>query len=251
MLSKLFKKTVMVFLAMTVFVFNAQIDTHLSITSGYTRSKELSIISEKDLHMKIISAVKKNLGSAVKNIAEIAPPRLSPIRAPKTAALEIVVAGEVRGGRLPIELSVVENKRVVRKQRIFVAIDFYTSTWATKVELESGHTLSKNDLHEIKIASKQVKRDQITNPDLIIGASLKRDLSANTPLKTSLLRIPKLVKRGAIVELIFQKKGIFLTAAGEALGDGKRSDTIRVKNLKSKKIVTGKVIGVNQVNVGH
>ena len=251
MQSKLFKNIVMVITTMTFFVFTLQIINITVIEPSFARSKEIALISEKDLHQKIISAVKENLGSAVEDVAEIAPPRLSPIRASKTSSLKVVVSGEVRGGRLPVELSLVDNKRVVRKQRLFVSIDFYASTWATKVELESGHTLSKNDLHEIKIASKQLKRDQITNPDLIIGASLKRNLSANTPLKRSLLRIPKLIKRGAIVELIFRKGGILLTAAGEALGDGKRSDIVRVKNLKSKKIVTGRVIGVNQVDVGH
>jgi flagella basal body P-ring formation protein FlgA len=251
MQAKLFTKTVMVHIAMTVFVFMWAnlILSQDKPTLAYARDNVM--ISETTLHNKIIAAVKKNLESDEAEVAEIAPPRLSPIRTSKTAQLEIVVTGDIRGGRIPVELTLKEGERVTRKQRLFVAIDFYTSTWATKVDLESGHILQNADLHEIKVASKKVRRDQITDPKVIIGGILKRKVKANKPLKKSMIRIPRLIKRGSIVELIFRRGGILLSAKGEALGDGKRSDIVKVKNLKSKKIVTGRVIGVNQVDVGR
>lgn len=251
MQAKLLTKTVMVNIAMTVFVFmwpNLILSENKSILA---HARESVMISETTLHTKIIAVVKESLESDEADVAEIAPPRLSPIRTSKTAQLKIVVAGDIRGGRIPVELTLKEGERVTRKQRIFVAIDFYTSTWATKVDLESGHILENTDLHEIKIASKKVRRDQVTDPHLIIGATLTRKVKANTPLKNSLIRIPRLIKRGSIVDLIFRRGGILLSAKGEALGDGKRSDIVKVKNLKSKKIVTGRVIGVNQVDVGR
>ena len=49
--------------------------------------------------------------------------------------------------------------------------------------------------------------------------------------------------------MIFQTQGIFLSAEGEALGNGRRGDMIKVKNLRSRKIVTGKVTGINEVTM--
>ena len=48
MQSKLFKKIVMVFLAMAFFVFDTQTSTVILIDSVSARSKEISLISEKD-----------------------------------------------------------------------------------------------------------------------------------------------------------------------------------------------------------
>jgi flagella basal body P-ring formation protein FlgA len=225
--------------------FKANVCTHIAYSQDYT------LISEAELHKKVIASVQKAYQDDSDNIAEIIPPRLSPIRVAKSAKINLQVVGDIRNGRLPIELTLVEDKRVIRKQRLFVKIDFFTKVWALNKDLDAGHTLAREDIHEIKVASRKVARGQITDPDMVVGALLRRASKAETALNKSLLQIPKLIKRGSLVELIFKKGGIFLIAEGEALGDGQRGDMIKVKNLKSKKIVTGRVIGVNKVDVGR
>ena len=230
----------------------------LSATSWFKASsfhlahgQDYTLISEAELHKKVSRSVRQAYQDDLDNIAEIIPPRLSSIRASKTAKINLQVVGDIRNGRLPVELTLVEDKRVIRKQRLFVKIDFFTKVWALNKNLDAGHTIVKEDIHEIKLASRKIARGQITDHELVIGAQLRRASKADTPLSKSLLKIPKLIKRGSLVELIFKKGGIFLIAEGEALGDGQRGDMIKVKNLKSKKIVTGRVIGVNKVDVGR
>ena len=247
---KLLSRIAMVFITMAFSILKPDPSTGaLNIFTAY--GQELTLLSEAEIHKKIISSVKKVYESDLENIAEIKPPRLSPIRMTRTAKVNLQIVGDLRNGRLPIELSLTEGKRVLRRQRLFVKLDFFTKVWALKDNFEAGHKLELSNIHEVKVASQKVTRGQITNPDMAVGARLLRASKANTPLKKSLLRIPKLVKRASIVELIFKRGGIFLIAEGEALGDGKRGDIIKVKNLNSKKIVTGRVIGVNKVDVGH
>lgn len=248
---KLLSKIAMVTFAMAVFIFALEQATGYRLGAQIAHGEELVLLSESEIHKKIIKSVQESYKSDLNNIAEISPPRLSPIRTSQDSTLDLKVVGDLRNGRLPIELSILKAEKVIRRQRLFVKIDFFTKTWALKSDYEAGHKIELDHIHEVKVPSRKISRDHISNPELAIGAQLIRASKANTPLKKSLLRIPKLIKRASIVELIFKKGGIYLVAEGEALGDGKRGDMIKVKNLKSKKIVTGRVIGVNKVDVGR
>ena len=165
--------------------------------------------------------------------------------------MDLKVVGDLRNGRLPVELSLLKAEKVIRRQRLFVKVDFFTKAWALKSDYEAGHKIELEHIHEVKVPSRTLSRDHINNPELAIGAQLIRASKANTPLKKSLLRIPKLIKELQLLSSSLKKVEFFLIAEGEALGDGKRGDMIKVKNLKSKKIVTGRVIGVNKVDVGR
>jgi flagella basal body P-ring formation protein FlgA len=261
MLTKLFQNLVMVSATMAFFVLDpAIIMPSEQVTGSFARHMTQGlakanttpvILEEAELHQRITKAVHQAFPEQKESFAAIQSPRLSAIRTSSTAQLQVNVAGEIRGGRLPLELVLLEKEKVIRKQRVFVSIDYYVKAWVLKETFPSGHTLSLEDVHEVKVPSKNISRDTIKDPQLVVGAILRQQIKENKPLKKSMLTIPKLVKRGALVELVFKKSGIFLSAEGEALGDGKRSDIIKVKNLKSKKIVTGRVIGVNLVDVGR
>ena len=209
------------------------------------------VMASAELKQKVIATVKKSLEGSSQEIAAVKPPPLSPIRLQDGATLEIIIAGEIRNGMLPVEITVKQQDRILRKQRSFVKIEYMVTVIALTQSLSAGQKLSRASVTEIKKPSSQVPRDALRDIEQIDGAVLRRGISANVPIRSSWITTPKLVKRGAIVDLIFKRGGIFLSARGEALGDGKKSDMIRVKNLKSKKIVTGRVIGINQVDVGR
>ncbi len=210
-----------------------------------------SLITEDTLKTLIISAIKEKMAAEQQDIATITPPRLSPVRNHKRAHLSVMVTGEARGGRIPVELRLEDKGVLLRRQRVFVSVDFFTPAWTLKRDLPAGYTLSLDDLHEGKVPSKSLKRGSITQPEQVIGSKLKRSGKANSSLVKTDLIIPKLVKRRSIVQLIFNRGGIKITSEGESLGDGQRGDRVKVRNLDSKKIVTGRVIGVNQVDVGR
>ena len=213
--------------------------------------REYQVFSPEQLTAKITDVIKRESGIEQEDLASVTVPRLSPIRSPKSAKLAISVAGEMRGGRLPVELDLIDNERTLRRQRVFVTIDLYTSAWTLHRDMNPGDTITRADLREDRVGSKKVQRDVIKDPQVAIGSKLKRSLKAGSPVRRRDLSIPKLIKRGAIVSLVFHKAGISLSAEGEALGDGQRGDIVRVKNLKSKKIVTGRVIGVNKIDVSR
>lgn len=213
--------------------------------------REIHVISGDNIRSRVIKAVRGAPSLTGLEIARIKPPRFASQRVPKEAKINLKIVGGLRGGRMPVEVSFLSRGQVLRKLRVFVEVDLYMTGWALKTTSAAGAQLTRDDLIEVKRPSRDFKRDAIQDPEQVVGAKLRRVVSANVPLREAWLSIPPLVKRGAIVDLTFSRGGISLSAQGEALGDGKKRDMIRVRNLNSKKIVTGRVIGINRVDVGR
>jgi flagella basal body P-ring formation protein FlgA len=58
-----------------------------------------------------------------------------------------------------------------------------------------------------------------------------------------------MVARGQRVTMVALGRGIRVSAVGEALAAGRQGETIRIKNLDSNKVVTGRVSGPQTVQM--
>ncbi|MGC0153256.1 flagellar basal body P-ring formation chaperone FlgA [Chromobacterium vaccinii] len=74
-----------------------------------------------------------------------------------------------------------------------------------------------------------------------LGLAPRTTVAAGQPLRRRQLQAPLLVKRGAEVRIVARQDGIEVSAAGEALADGRQGETIRVRNLASGKTIRGRV----------
>jgi flagella basal body P-ring formation protein FlgA len=84
---------------------------------------------------------------------------------------------------------------------------------------------------------------------LAVGQQAAVPIRRGTPLTSSMLRAPVLVKRGERVKLICRGHTFTATAGGEALQDGVLGRPVRVRNLSSLLDVTGIVTGAQVVEV--
>jgi flagella basal body P-ring formation protein FlgA len=108
--------------------------------------------------------------------------------------------------------------------------------------------LTAEQLEVLQWPASKVPLQSIDNIDNAIDAELTRDVLAGAPLRSSDLRPAMLVKRGQTVTLAIRQGGGFsITAQVEALQDGRKGDTIRLKNRESGRILSGKVVGLNSV----
>lgn len=90
-------------------------------------------------------------------------------------------------------------------------------------------------------------RDVITNADEIVGRVLTRPVQPGFVLTESLIEEETLVKRGDRVRMIVRGPGIELTSAGEAFESGGIGKVIRVRNVSSNRILSGRISGAGEV----
>ena len=76
---------------------------------------------------------------------------------------------------------------------------------------------------------------------------VKRNLKAGETLRPSLLKQPKTIKKGQKVSIIARSGSLQVSMPGKALDSGHTGDHIRIRNLSSKRVIEGRIIGPDQI----
>lgn len=117
------------------------------------------------------------------------------------------------------------------------------------------------------VATRTIRAEQIITPadvalvagdvpggldhtDLAVGMEARVTLYANRPVQAADLGAPAIVLRNQVVPLAYQSGSLAIRTEGRALGRGGVGDVIRVMNLTSRAMVTGRISVDGQVLVG-
>jgi flagella basal body P-ring formation protein FlgA len=162
--------------------------------------------------------------------------------------------------------SFVRVTRVVQKHGTFNARVYYTDNSAKEISgrykaftevpmvkryIKRGEVLSEEDLGQSDIDITKSEQNIINNNEHIVGLQAKRDLQPGYALKNSDLSHPVLIKENDEVTLIYKSKAIEVKATGVALKAGAAGDTIKIKNDRSNKIISGVVVAKGMVQVNR
>lgn len=115
--------------------------------------------------------------------------------------------------------------------------------------LRRGAILSKRHLTIKSRDIADLRQGYLTAPKLIIGKQAKRNLASGTVINSTHFVEPKLIKRGEKVTIQATSPYFSISMTGIALMDGSKGQPIRVKNIKSKRIIQATVINPGLVSV--
>ncbi len=131
---------------------------------------------------------------------------------------------------------IVRNKAIKKKSEIIN--NQLSNFYALKNFKERGTIIKEKDLIIIK-RKKNHKNVFISDKSDIVGKKLKKNLNSNQLLKRSNLEKDWLIKKNSLVKIINNKSFVTIKEDGLAMDDGNYMDMIRVKNVKSGKIIVG------------
>lgn len=112
--------------------------------------------------------------------------------------------------------------------------------------LRAGHPIGPDDL---TIASAPAPAGHVADPAEAVGMEARVTLYAGRPIPLAALAPPALVERNQLVTLVFRAGALEIRAEGRALARGAPDAPVRVMNLASRTIVTGRVAGPALVEV--
>ncbi len=118
--------------------------------------------------------------------------------------------------------------------------------------LARGDIIREGDIKMVERDLGALKMGYIVDREQPVGMVVKRRIGVGTLLTPQLLEAPRLVRRGEQVTIIAESGGLEIRATGKALTDGAQGDRIRVRNIRSKKIIEAIVVdpGVVKVRTG-
>ena len=110
--------------------------------------------------------------------------------------------------------------------------------YALKNFKEKGSIIKEKDLIIIKRKNSQ-RNLFISEKTDIVGKKLKKSLNSNQLLKRSNLEKDWLIKKNSQVTIINNKSFVTIKEDGLAMNDANYMDMIKVKNIKSGKVIVG------------
>lgn len=113
--------------------------------------------------------------------------------------------------------------------------------------VERGTLLSASDLDTAELPESAARR-ALTREDLL-GMEATRNLRAGVALHMTDISAPRLVRRGEPVMLTVSSGAMTITAAGRALGDASKGESVRVVNLATNRTLDGIASATGEVAI--
>ncbi len=155
--------------------------------------------------------------------------------------------GSLKAGRNSIGVRCISKK----KWTIFTGaqIRSYRKVLVLTRPIRRGEIITENQLAYEKRDVSNLHRGYILNSKKIINKQAKRHLSAGIVITGDNFAEPQLIKRGENVNIQAKSPYFHISMAGIAMMDGRKGQHIRVKNIKSKRIIQATVEKPGQVSV--
>jgi flagella basal body P-ring formation protein FlgA len=115
--------------------------------------------------------------------------------------------------------------------------------------LGRGSMITAGDLRMEERNLATLPMGYVTDPTQIEGTQARRTLGAGTVLTPNAVEAPRLVQRGQRVVLTANAGSIQVRVGGEALADATLGERVRVRNLSSRRVVEGVVVGEALVGI--
>jgi len=117
--------------------------------------------------------------------------------------------------------------------------------------IRHGEVIGENDIEWLRVRDRRVPARAILDESELIGLTPRRFLRPGIPVLMSDLRRPVLVEKNALITMLVTTPAMKLTARGRALESGSKGDLIRIANLQSQTVVTGRITHDGKVVVGR
>ena len=213
-------------------------------------TRETRTIAASDLERQVRRAIRDAVADAAADVARLVVPRLSDVSVPvgTTVRVEFAPDEDFRGA-VTATLHFEAHGEAVRTRQVSARLDAFARAWGVRDTARQGHVLTAADLVPLRLAETKVPRDAIREVGDVEGARVRRPIKPGEPIRMAYVQVPPMVRRGDRVRMIAVRGAIRITAAGEALGAAARGQSVRVRNLDSKRVVSGRVTAPNTIEM--
>ena len=112
-----------------------------------------------------------------------------------------------------------------------------------------GETLQAEDVIVSRVLAASLPGDVLRRSEELVGQQAARSLAAGRPARAGDLVAPWLVRRGDDASIVFRRGALQIASAALVLDNGRRGETVRVRNGGSGELRRAVVVGSRQVEI--
>lgn len=120
--------------------------------------------------------------------------------------------------------------------------------WVLRRPVVPGETLTAQHAESTEVEWTAHRDSVLVAPQDWVGREAVRGLAAGQVLRTGSVRPARAFALGSVVRVRVEGLGFTLTATGEALGEGRVGESVRVR-LANRRVLTGTVLDAQTVSV--
>jgi len=203
----------------------------IKITRSFIR------ISEKKIE-KIVEDYIKSRPFFNKNNSRIKEIRVSnEVLLPKGSIVHKVLPLQKNSlaGSIPVSIIFIGSGNFKKRVWTTVKIEVLTEVVAAKRPIGKHKIIMREDIELKKVDLLKQSPNVITDYRRILGKRTRKTIRAGTVLRSDIIELPPLVKRGDLVLIVAESGSLRITAIGEAKGKGGMGERIKVVSMDSGK----------------
>ncbi len=135
-----------------------------------------------------------------------------------------------------------ENWQIYVPVRTSLTLPLVSAT----MPLARGHLITRQDVHIQQVEQRAFRRQGYTRISDVVGARVKRSIRSGQVVERNDICA---VCRSESVVITATNGSLTITTKGTAISDGTIGEQVKVKNDKSKRIISATVIGIGEVSV--
>lgn len=141
------------------------------------------------------------------------------------------------------------NERTFTKVGLKFDVNLYRQVIVAARGMDALEIITDGSLRYERMDIGHLPAGFFTDKNKILGLMARRQITPGMVVTNSIVIKPILIKRGSIVNLVARIGNMEVIATGQAMQDGYEGQLIRIKNSNSNKIVLGKVVDGDKVQV--
>jgi flagella basal body P-ring formation protein FlgA len=112
-----------------------------------------------------------------------------------------------------------------------------------------GYVLQQEDVYATLMDISRIPKDAVKTTDEVIGTALTRSVIANRPIVTGMVSGTQHVKKGQRVTIVAESPNFSIVVKGELKETAYVGSDVKVLNIDSKKVISGRLINESTVKV--
>jgi flagella basal body P-ring formation protein FlgA len=155
----------------------------------------------------------------------------------------------VRSNKIPVSVAVFVNGKHHRKIWATLQADILQDVVVLKHTMRRYQRITAEDIQLVEMSLADIPKNAITSDQEILDKRITKSLLSGTVLRTDIVELPPLIKRGDIVTIKAVSGALLVTTLGKAKGNGHQGERIKIVNVDTQKELYGYVVDAKTVKV--